>query len=289
MPWAQADPQRTHGNLLTPAAASGSAFSQDWVLLETMVGRRERVLAVAATGSVLLAGCGTHAEQTNSIVVYATSAMIHSLTEIGKKFEHDNPRAAVQFIFAGSSDLAAELSAGARADVFVSGDPDWMTELVRVGVVQGQPMPFASNRLVIVTRPGNPVHLTRFADLAAPGTRVSACRAQMTCASVTRQIEHQAGVAVHPAAQEVTPADVIRDVVEGKADAGLVFVSDAMSAGSKITWVDFPEAAKAEALCSIALLKGSDQMDLSTKFIHEVTDADSRSLLADAGFGPPPA
>lgn len=258
------------------------------VLSEAMVGRFRQVLAAAAVCSALLAGCAHDAQQLTPITVYATSAMIHSLTEIGKKFEHDNPGASVEYIFADSSDLAGELSSGAGADVFVSGDPDRMDQLVHAGLIRGRPIPFASNRLVIVTKPGNPAHLTTFADLLRPGLRLAACSAQMTCANSTAQIEQQTGIALHPAAREVTSADVIRDVVNGKADAGLVFVSEAVAAGAQITWMDFPEATQAEALCSVALLKSSDQVDMATKFIREVTELANRPLLADAGFGPPP-
>lgn len=246
------------------------------------------MLAVVATSSAVLAGCAPHVTQQAPITVYATSSMIHSLTEIGKKFERDNPGASVEYIFAASSDLAGELSSGAGADVFVSGDADRMDQLVHAGLVQGRPVPFASNRLVIVTRPGNPAHLTSFADLARPGVRVAACGAEMTCANSDRQIEKQTGVVLHPVAQEVTSADVIRDVVKDQADAGMVFVSDAIVAGPQIAWTDFPESAKAPALCSIALLKSTDQADLSTKFMREVTDAQNRLLLSDAGFSMPP-
>ena len=258
------------------------------VLFEAMVGRFGQVLAVTAASTVLLAGCGTDASQPTSITVYATSAMIHSLTEIGKKFEHDNPGASVEYIFADSSDLAGELSSGAGADVFVSGDPDRMDQLERAGLLQGRPIPFASNRLVIVTKPGNPAHLSTFADLTRPGTRLAACSAQMTCATSTRQVEQRTGITLHPVAREVTSADVIRDVVNGKADAGLVFSSEAVAAGTQIASVDFPEAAQAEALCSVALLKSSDQVALATKFVREVTELVNRPMLADAGFGPPP-
>ena len=45
----------------------------------------------------------------------------------------------------------------------------------------------------------------------------------MSCANSTRMVEQHTGIALHPAVQEVTSADVIRDVVNGKVDAGLVF------------------------------------------------------------------
>lgn len=254
-----------------------------------MASRIERAAAAAVVGSLLVAGCGSQPEPTTVITVYATSAMIHSLTEIGKTFEHNNPGATVEFIFAPSPDLASELSSGAGADVFVSGDPEQMDQVAGAGLIAGAPISFASNRLVMVTAPGNPAHVVSFADLMRPGIRLAECAGQMTCAISTRQLEHQTGLKPVPVAQEVTPTDVIRDVIHGKADVGLVFVSEAVAAGPQITAVDFPEAADAEAICSVALLKKSEQADLSTRFIRELTGSDSRPVLAAAGFGVPPA
>ena len=254
-----------------------------------MARRIGRAAVTAAVGSVLVAGCGSQPEPTTVITVYATSSMIHSLTEIGKKFEHKNPGATVEYIFAPSPDLAGELSSGADADVFVSGDPEQMDQVAGAGLIAGSPHSFASSRLVMVTAPGNPEHVASFADLVRPGIRVAECAGRMTCAIVTRQVEHQTGVTPVPAAEEVTPTDVIRDVIHGRADVGLVFVSEAVAVGPQISAVDFPEAAKAEAICSVAMLKKSDQADLSTKFIRELTGPDSRPVLAAAGFGMPTA
>jgi molybdate transport system substrate-binding protein len=275
--------------LFVPARGRSTADAQGSVLFGSMEGRLWRAVAVAIAVAVLLAGCGAPAESSTVITVYATSAMIHSLTEIGKKFQHDNPGVSVEYIFAPTSDLAAELSAGATADVFVAGEPEQMDRLLAAGLVQGLPVAFATNRLVMVTKPGNPAHIAEFADLARPGTRAAECAAQMTCASSVRQIEHHTGVTLSPVAKEVSPADVIRDVVSGRADAGLVFFSDALMADSQISWVDFPDAARAEAVCSIAVMKGSDQAALSSKFISEVTNVVNRPVFGEAGFGVPPA
>ena len=93
-----------------------------------MRGRFERTMAAGILLVVTASGCSaqSHPAPTTSITVYASSAMIKSLTAIGKQFEAENPGTSVEFIFAGSSDLAAELANGNGADVFVSGDHENM-------------------------------------------------------------------------------------------------------------------------------------------------------------------
>jgi len=253
-----------------------------------MAGRFGRLLAAVVASAVLLVGCHTPAEPSTIITVYATSSMIRSLTQIGKQFQHDNPHASVEYIFAPTADLATELTSGAGADVFIASEPDQMDRLVATGLIQGPPVPFASNRLVMVTRPGNPARLSDFDDLARPGIRMAECAAQLTCAGSVRRIEQQTGVTLRPVTQEISPENVIRDVISGTVDVGLVFFSDALMADSKISWVDFPEAARAESICSAALVKGSPQADLATEFIKEVTSVANRPVFGAAGFGRPP-
>ncbi len=247
------------------------------------------MLAVVTAGVLALAGCHGTPEPSAVITVYATSSMIRSLTDIGKKFQQDNPHSSVEYIFAPTLDLANELAAGAAADVFIASEPREMDRLVAAGVIENPPVPFASNRLVMVTPPGNPERLSDFEDLVRPGIRVATCADELTCAGSERQIEEHAGVRLSPVLKEVSPANVIRDVITGTADVGLVYFSDALLADSQISWVDFPEAARAESICSAARVKGSTQRELATRFIDEVTSVDNRAVFGAAGFGVPPA
>src|SRR3977135_4006967 len=93
-----------------------------------MRGRLKRTMAVgilvvvSASGA---SGCDSQSHPaTTSITVLASSAMINSLTAIGKQFQAENPGTSVEFIFASSSELSAELSDGIYADWFASGDDD---------------------------------------------------------------------------------------------------------------------------------------------------------------------
>ncbi len=160
--------------------------------------------------------------------------MIKSLTAIGKQFEAENPGTSVEFIFASSTDLAAELSDGNDADVFVSGDHDNMAAVAGAGLTAAAPVPIAANSLVVATAPGNPSRLASLADLARPGVRTTLCGEPGACGSATRQLEDRTGVGLHPQNIDTTDIDVLRDVTTGKADAGLVFKTDALCAGDNV-------------------------------------------------------
>ena len=248
-----------------------------------------RVKTVAAAGAVALVAataCTTRQEPTIPVTVYATSSLIKTFTAIGKKFEADHPGYSVQFVFSGSSDLSSALAQGADADVFASGDPANMTLVSDAGATSGIPVPFASNRLVVATAPGNPRKLTTLADLGAPGLRIALCTDQSSCGSATDTLERANGVHLTPEASSSTARHVLGEVTAGRADAGVVFMSDALAAGDKASW--FPLAGDGAAVTSwIAVVKGTTHERAAEQFVQEVTSADGSQILADDGFGQP--
>jgi molybdate transport system substrate-binding protein len=249
-----------------------------------------RVKTVAAAGAIALVaatGCATRQQPTIPVTVYATSSLIKTFTAIGKKFEADNPGYSVQFVFSGSSDLSSALAQGADADVFASGDSANMSLVSDAGATSGNPVPFATNRLVVATAPGNPKKLATLADLGAPGLRLALCTDQSPCGSATEQLEQANGVRLTPQASSSTARHVLGEVTAGRADAGVVFMSDALAAGDKASW--FPLSGDSAAVTSwIAVVKGTTHEHAAEQFVQEVTSAEGGQILADDGFSQPP-
>ena len=243
--------------------------------------------AAALTAVAMLAGCSNSSPNSGDITVFAASSLKSAFTALGAQLEKGNPGTRVKFSFAGSSDLVAQLTGGAPADVFASADTATMTKVVDASLVAGNPVNFATNTLTIVTPPGNPKHLASFADLAKPGTQVVVCAPQVPCGAATKKVEAATGTALTPVSEESTVTDVLGKVTAGQADAGLVYVTDAAGAGDKVTAVAFPEAGGAVNTYPIAVLKGSKNAATAQRFVDLVTGPDGRKVLAGAGFAAP--
>jgi molybdate transport system substrate-binding protein len=243
--------------------------------------------AAALTAAAMLAGCSNSSPNSGDITVFAASSLKSAFTALGTQLEKGNPGTHVKFSFAGSSDLVAQLTGGAPADVFASADTATMTKVVDASLVAGNPVNFATNTLTIVTPPGNPKHIASFADLAKPGTQVVVCAPQVPCGAATKKVEAATGTALTPVSEESTVTDVLGKVTAGQADAGLVYVTDAAGAGDKVTAVAFPEAGGAVNTYPIAVLKGSKNAATAQKFVDLVTGPDGRKVLAGAGFAAP--
>lgn len=258
--------------------------------------RRIGILA-AVVSTVLTAGligCGSKSphSQTSStsagkIVVFAAASLKPSFTQIARQFKDQNPGVGVDFEFAGSSDLATQLTQGATADVFASADTAQMDAVGKAGLLNGNPTNFASNTLVIVTAPGNPKKIGSFADLARPGLNVVTCQQPVPCGAATHRVEDNTGVRLNPVSEELSVTDALNKVTSGQADAALVYVTDAKSAGAKVATVNFPEAAGAVNVYPIGVLKKAPLAAQAQKFVDLVTSPTGQQILAQAGFAKP--
>jgi molybdate transport system substrate-binding protein len=249
-----------------------------------------RTAIACALSLALLTGCGSEGESSPSdstIVVFAAASLTGTFTEIGEQFETENPGATVEFSFAGSSDLVTQLTQGAQADVFASADSKNMGRAAQSNLLQGDPVNFASNTLTIAVAPGNPKRIATFRDLTRSDIAVVVCAPQVPCGSATQKVEQAAGVELSPVSEESSVTDVLNKVTSGQADAGVVYVTDAIGAGEKVTGVALPEAAGAVNTYPIALLEQSKNKELARKFIDAVTGASGQKVLTAAGFGAP--
>lgn len=220
-------------------------------------------------------------------MVFAAASLKPSFTQLGQLFTNQNPGVGVDFEFAGSSDLATQLTQGATADVFASADTAQMDTVSKAGLLNGNPTNFASNTLVIVTAPGNPKKIGSFADLARPGLNVVTCQRPVPCGAATHRVEDRTGVHLNPVSEELSVTDALNKVTSGQADAALVYVTDAKSAGGKVTAVNFPEAASAVNVYPIGVLKKAPLAAQAQKFVDLVTSPTGQQILAQAGFAQP--
>jgi molybdate transport system substrate-binding protein len=251
--------------------------------------------------ALLLTGCGSGTKTVSgnrgigpppatagSLTVYAAASLKPTFTELGATFSRENPGTTVAFSFAGSSALVANLIGGAPGDVFASADVANMTKATDAGLVTGTPVSFATNTLTIVTPPDNPAKIATFADLAKSGVNEVVCAPAVPCGTAAAEVETVTGVTLSPASEEQSVTDVLGKVISGEADAGLVYVTDARSAGDKVKTIDFPESKDVVNTYPIGALKSSTSPELAAKFVALVTGPEGQKVLAAAGFAPAP-
>ena len=241
-----------------------------------------RRLSIVLTPVLLVAGCAAVPPDPHRIAVFAAASLREAFTDLDADFRAADPGAAVEFSFAGSADLLAQLTGGARADVFASADAATMDRAVDGGLVE-EPVSFATNTLTIVVPLGNPKRISTFGDL--PGVNVVSCAPQVPCGAALTRLEAATGVDLAPVSEENSVADVLNKVISGQADAGLAYVTDARAAAGRVTAIAIPESVAAVNTYRIAPTRDTANPAIGRRFIEFVTGPTGREILRRAGFG----
>lgn len=252
---------------------------------------------ILALGSATATGCGNGAgtgagASAETLTVSAAASLTESFTEIGAAFEAANPGTTVRFTFDSSSTLAQQVLDGAPVDVFASADEQSMAQLTDADAVSGSPTVIARNRLVIVTRPGNPLGIGSLADLAhlGDGEVVALCGEDVPCGKAATIALEDAGVTIDEGS--VTRGQNVKAtltaVSEGDAAAGLVYVTDAKATGDAVAAVAIPDDEDALATYPIAALAEAGDPALAARFVAYVSTPAAQAVLRAAGFLPPP-
>lgn len=255
-----------------------------------MIRRIAGVALGAAVGLSVLSGCGSGGDDDNAVAqtltVFAAASLTDAFTEIAEQFELDNPGVEVRLSFDGSSGLVDQIAGGAPADVFASADQKNMDRAVSEGLVAGDPTLFATNVLTLITPPGNPAGITGF-DTSLDGTRLVVCAEGVPCGNATAALAEATGLALQPVSEESKVTDVRGKVESGEADAGIVYTTDATSAGEKVRQIPIDGASGTPNLYPIAVLEEAADAALAREFVDTVTGATGRAVLQTYGFGAP--
>jgi molybdate transport system substrate-binding protein len=181
-----------------------------------------------------------------------------------------------------------QIEGGAPADVFASADEANMGRLVAGGRVDGAPEIFARNRLLIVTKRGNPQRVDSIADLAGLNV-VSLCGETVPCGKYAAESLERAGVTIPESkvTRGVDATATLGAVSRGDADAAIVYATDARAAGDDVATVTIPDAQNVVVTYPIAALRASRNGDTARAFVAYVLSRAGQATLRSYGFLPP--
>ena len=202
-----------------------------------------RRLLLALVVVLLAGGCGNGGTGGGDSNEQATVFAAASLTEV---FPQINPDAT--YNFAGSDDLATQITEGAPADVFAAASPKYPDQLFEDGLVD-KPEVFATNKLVLIVPKDNPASIQSVDDLHNPDVKLVIGAEGVPIGDYTRTVLENMG-ASDVLDQVVSEEDDVKGVVGkvslGEADAGFVYVTDVKPVEDKVTAIELPAEAQAE-------------------------------------------
>lgn len=238
-------------------------------------------------------------EEDVEITVFAAASLTDAYAGIVDAIERQHPNVTIHIETAGSQTLVTQLTEGARADVLATADIGTMQQAQGAGLIEGEPVVFTANRLVIVTPPDNPAGIAGIDDLAGDDIRLVIAgedvpagqyARQAICAWAGGDADTIAAIGDNVVSEEIDVRSVVTKVQIGEADAGIVYASDAAAAeiaGSPLGVIAFPDGVPTAAAYPIAPVAGGD-VAAARAFIAFVLGPDGQQILADYGFAPAP-
>lgn len=243
--------------------------------------RRGAVLAVVLVAGVAVVSGWVSAKTDGPATVYAAA----SLTEV---FPRVSPSS--RFQFAGSNQLATQITRGAPADVFASASPLYTQDLYRNGAVE-RPRTFATNSLVLAVPRRNPASIKTVYDLARrPTLRLVVAGQKVPVGLYTREVLKRLGllrVLRKAVSQESDVKGIVGKLALGEADAGFVYSTDVRAASSRLVAIPLPRRSQSTVRYEVAVVKGAQNRQAALEFVVDLLSTEGRRQLSRAGFGLP--
>jgi len=253
-------------------------------------------LLAALALALSLAACGQGTEKTE-LTVFAAASMQETLTEIGKQYMADHEDVEVVFNFDSSGTLMTQIQEGAVCDVFISAGQKQMDQLEEDGLVlAGSRFDLLENKVVLAVPQGNPANIRSYDDLrerleAAEGVLLAMGSSDVPVGQYTQKIFACWGLdeAALAASGCLTYGGNVKEVTtqvsEGTVDCGVIYATDAFSAG--LTVVDTATAEMCgRVIYPAAVLSASEAWEAAGDFLNHVISDRGRAVLESVGFTP---
>lgn len=246
--------------------------------------------------------------QTTELTVFAAASMTETLNQIAEDYKTVDPNVSLTFNFASSGDLLSQIKEGADCDVFISAAPKQMNALDGSlkddadknpdgldELLDGTRIDLLENKVVLAVPEGNPKNIDSFDKLAdqlgAGEVFLAIGNSDVPVGQYTRKIFAHYGLDE----QSLTDAGVLTygsnvkevttQVSEGAVDCGIIYATDAYSAG--LESVDEATADMCgQVIYPAAVLRNSAHPDEAKAFLDYLTGEDAGRVFESVGFTP---
>lgn len=249
--------------------------------------------SLLAAGALLaIPACSTTPGGKPQLSVFAAASLTEPLEEVSPQFGE----AEVLLTLDSSGKLRDQIIEGARADVFISAAQKQMDQLAEAGLIdEASRFDILENKVVLVVPEGNPAGIESFDDLAthleAGDILFAMGNAEVPVGAYTLRILEHYGISEDDlvARHLITYGDNVKAVTaqvsEGTVDAGVIYASDAFSAGLPAVAVATEEMC-GRVVYPAAVLVGSEQPELAASYLRFLCGDAGRAAFERVGFTP---
>ena len=239
------------------------------------------------------------------LVVFAAASMTETLTQIAEMYKEVAPNVNITYNFDSSGKLLTQISEGADCDLFISAAPKQMNAMDGSLIddkdknpdgldliVTDSRIDLLENKVTLAVPEGNPKGIESFDQLAellkGGDVMLAIGNSDVPVGQYTLKIFNYYGIDETAVADKLTYGNNVKEVTsqvsEGAVDCGIIYATDACSAG--LTVVDSATAEMCgQVIYPAAVLKG-DKEDAARAFLAYLRTDAAMTVFESVGFSP---
>lgn len=240
------------------------------------------------------------------LMVFAAASMTETLTQIGDLYMAENPGVTIQFNFDSSGTLKTQIQEGAACDLFISAGQTQMDQLDILAdaqvntegldyVLEDSRIDILENKVTLCVTEENKANIQTFDDMANAlkegGILLAMGNADVPVGQYTQKILEYYGLSEEELAATglisygSNVKEVTTQVAEGSVDCGVIYCTDAFSAGLEIA--DYATADMCgQVIYPASVLKTSENQEAAQAFLDYMLTDSSMEIFESVGFSP---
>ncbi|MGN0997302.1 MAG: molybdate ABC transporter substrate-binding protein [Candidatus Ventricola sp.] len=254
--------------------------------------------------ALLTLGVGAAAAETREVVVFAAASMTETLGQIKALYEAGHPDVTITYNFDSSGTLKTQIQEGAACDLFISAGQKQMNQLditadVSVNtegldyVNPDSRINLLENKVTLVVPEGNPKGIETFEQLAARlaegDVLLAMGNSDVPVGQYTQKIlafynldeAELAGKGCITYGTNVK--EVTTQVSEASVDCGVIYCTDAFSAGLQVVDSATKEMC-GQVIYPAAVLKTAEQPEAAQEFLDYLLTEEAMAIFESVGF-----
>ena len=286
-------------NFLAAAGIAGAALT-----LTACGGGASTAASTASSAVSETASSGAAAGESAELIVFAAASLTETLNAIAETYTANNPGITFQFNFDSSGTLKTQIQEGAECDLFLSAGQKQMNQLDIAASAEANPdgldfvdddtrVDLLENKVVLCVPEGDPKGIESFDDLAdhlkAGDLLFCMGNSDVPVGQYTQKIlaYYDLDEAALAAAGVITYGSNVKEVTtqvsEASVDAGVIYCTDATSAGLSI--VDEATAEMCgQVVYPAAVLKTAPHAEAAKEFLAYLRTDAAADVFESVGF-----
>ena len=273
--------------------------------------RRALILgSLALSASLLLSACGGSAASSQAssapassaaasseasgesvqLTVFAAASLTETLNEISEQYKTVAPNVELVFNFDSSGTLKTQIEEGADCDLFLSAAQKQMNALEEENLINADTrIDLLENKVVLAVPEGNPADIQSFEDIGTDKCKLVALgNDDVPVGSYSVEILTNLGILDElESGNKITYGSNVKEVTtqvkEAAADCGIVYATDAYSAG--LETVDEATADECrQVIYPAALTASTAHAEEAQAFLAYLTTDDAAAIFESVGF-----